>query len=797
MGSSPRKSNKKRWWFATIAAILAIGVTVALLLPFNLWRWATLDYDDMPASLRNAPLPLRTEVYAADGTPITTFFDQNRIDLPLEAISSNMIAAIIAAEDIRFLDHGAFDERAIFRAMVSNVKNGSISEGGSTLTQQYVKQALLYNADTDAERQAAIADTVDRKAWEVRYAMLLEDELSKAEILRRYLNISNFGNGAYGVGTAAKRYFNKDPKDLTVEESALLAAMVKSPTGYDPFNENTAKAAKERRDYVIGRMGDMNYLSDDQEKAAKKTPVTLDGTPAQQNCVGGDARFGFFCGYLVSWIRGNPEFGSNPDERIANLQKGGYRIYTSIDPTIQAAAQQAVDNAASADDPFAHGIVMVEPGSGKIRAMAINRNYSLEPNPDGGNAPNTTNPLLWSTKNSPGYQAGSTFKMFTAIAALTDGMPLSTTIDSPDRYQTRWPGSGAASCNGFYCPKNASPDMAGSHNMWTGFGRSVNTYFVQLEERVGPKAAVETAQKMGIQLLSPEDQRLAANADEEWGSFTLGTAQASPLDVANAYATVAARGKYHEPNPVERIVDRDGSTVALDVSPAEQVIDPEVADAATDMARCPVGDQSTGGECQGGTATSVHGALDRPVAGKTGTTDDNNAAWFAGFTPQLAAASFKVNPDSPNESVGETNSPIEIFKSAMSTALEGQEVQNFTAPPDNLTIGEQVRVPNLIGKSPGEAADLLRSADLSVATAPDTVFSQQPEGTVANSSPASGSSVPKGTTVILTLSAGPEPTPTPTPTPSPTPTPTPSPSYPTPSFSFPTPTRDRPWPRND
>lgn len=298
--------------------------------------------------------------------------------------------------------------------------------------------------------------------------------------------------------------------------------------------------------------------------------------------------------------------------------------------------------------------------------------------------------------------------------------------------------------------------------MWSGFGESVNTFFVQLEEEVGVKAAVEAAEKLGVTFRAGQDLDNKANPDG-WGSFTLGTAQVSPLDMANSYATLAARGKRCEPTPLLKITDSAGKELPYAQSTCSQVIPPEVADAANDAAKCPVGGTAAG-KCvnsqSGVTARDITGALKRQVAGKTGTTDNDNAAWFIGYTPNMAAAAFQTNPDEPNTTVGHTRNPQEVFKSTMAVALQGLPNENFTPPEAKRVQGEPETVPRVVGSELESAKRTIIRAGFTVNVSPDRVASDAPEGRVARTDPDGGESAPKGSPITIYLSNGEQPAPT-------------------------------------
>jgi len=649
---------------------------------------ASDSFEALPTELKAPVLPETSKLVAADGSLITTFFDQNRMPVAFKDIPPVLRQAIIAAEDARFEEHNGVDPQGVIRAFVANQNSGEVTQGASTLTQQYVRNVLRYSAKTRAEYRAATERTAARKIREMRYAIALEERLTKDEILERYLDIAYFGNGGYGAASASQAYFSRTPKQLTLAQAAMLAGMVKSPSAYNPIGRPPGPA-KDRRDYILQRMANLRLISQADADKAKKEALGLKPAKARGSCVTGVAAYGFYCGWFLDWWRSNPAFGPTPQIRERNLRTGGYQIRAAVDPRMQRAAQRAADSQTKRTSRFANGIVLIQPGTGQVKAMAITRTYSLKDNPGGQDYPNTVNPLLTGSTISPGYQAGSTFKMFTMVAALRKGMPLNTKIHAPYQYRTIYTSFGPASCGGKYCPKNAGQAMTGLHTMWSGFGESVNTYFIQLQQKATVLSAVRSAEDLGIVFRASKDRQNKRNLvkygpNSEWGSFTLGTAQVTPLDMANAYATVAARGRHCKPMPVVKIVDRTGKALAAGNPSCRQVIPRDVADAATDAARCPVGDPAVG-SCThpggGPTARSVGNEITRPIAGKTGTTDLNRSAWFVGFTPNLAGAAFYVDPDAPNtSSVPSSRVPITVFKQAMKNSLVYLPTMNFVRP---------------------------------------------------------------------------------------------------------------------
>lgn len=721
-----------RWAAPLVRAGLIVGIAVAVLIyPIvalgGLGAKAGADaFNSLPTELTTVRQAQTSTVYAADGvTPLTMFYEEYRKYVPISDVSPYMSQAIVSAEDSRFYKHHGVDPKGVARAFVANRQAGEVSQGGSTLTMQYVRDALRDSAQTPRQAIDATEQTPSRKIREMRYAIELEKKLTKQQILERYLNIAYFGHDAYGIYAASQIFFSKSPKDLTLSEAALLAGLVKAPTAFDPASTDTADALA-RRDWVLTRMQLLGYISPQAAEQAKQQPIKLRLTSPPNDCISVSHNdWGFFCDELRQWWMSQPAFGDNPQDRLENLRRGGWHIVSSLDPGIQATARQQVTAAEPVTSKFAHGLVMVEPGSGLIKAMAVNRVYSFDPTHNGpstaghgkGTYPNTVNMLLGGG-GSVGYQAGSTFKMFTMLAALEHGMPLSTEIYSPYTVLTNYLTSGGtANCGSKWCPSNASGAMTGWQSMWSGFGKSVNTYWVQMEERVGAANAVQMAERLGLTWHNPVDQRLSQpDSSNGWGPFTLGVAQTTPLEMANAYATVAADGVYCEPLPVRSISAPDGTAATMSVGKGKsvpvasprchQAVAPDVARAAADAARCTTGYKAVTGDCGGwSTASGVYPTVGRPVAGKTGTTDNTAAAWFIGITPQLAGAAFISDPDNPGDGVGDKNSqkPVQAVANTLKVGLASLPVRDFT-PPSGALVGKPRQLAGLPAAAPAQPA---------------------------------------------------------------------------------------------
>jgi membrane peptidoglycan carboxypeptidase len=730
------------------------------------------SFDKLPSALTVQQSPQITYVYASDGkTQIATFYDENRRDVPLTDVAKVMQQAMIAAEDTRFYEHHGVDIKGVARAFVANQSAGETSQGASTLTMQYVREAISYSATAPQEVVDATSDTPGRKIREMRYALALEKQLTKQQILERYLNIAPFGHSAFGVYAAAEVYFGKTPASLTLGEATLLAGLVKAPSAFDPLTPDGLKQALDRRNnYVLDNMVKLGYITDAQKQAAIKTPLTFPGHPTPNGCTSVvNNSWGHFCDYLYRWWLQQPAFGADTYERENRLKSGGYRIVTSLDLNDQAAAMKNILSQRKIGNSDALMLVGVEPGTGHIQLMAVNRTYSNDQTGNGantdpakrkagipGNYPKTAVPLL----SEGGYQFGSTFKMFTMLAALSKGMPLSTTINTTNPYVSKYiiDKDSPAACNGnHYCPVNASKSEAGVFNIWTAFGSSVNTFFVPLEEQAGALNAVNMAKNLGITFNGdPNDQNsdaYRARFGDEWGAFTLGVSATTPLQMANAYATVAADGTYCEPLPVLQIQDFNGNKLDAANPRCRPAIDPDIAHAAADAARCPVGDQSFFGECHGATASPTKGIVGKyPIMGKTGTTDkDRTAALIAGSKESMIAGII-ADPDNP---LGKSFSHTEVNYAVQHTlhdVMVGKPVINFTKPSDKTAYGVRVSVPGVKCQSVDDATAALKGAGFDVTVDATPVDSDCPPGTVAKTAPSGSAS--KGSIITIFVSNG-------------------------------------------
>ncbi|MDA2805826.1 penicillin-binding protein [Nocardiopsis suaedae] len=707
----------------------------------------------MPDAFDPSAMVQQSVLLDADGREFATVHDRRREAVRLDEVAPVMRAAVLAVEDRRFYEHSGLDLRAVFRAALATLEGRT--QGGSTITQQYVKNVLVEAAETPEEAARATETTLARKIRELRYALGVEAALPKDRILEGYLNISYFGNGAYGVQAAAQRYFGVDAADLSAAQAATLAGLVKGPSVYDPV-EHPEKAL-DRRATVLSGMADVGVLTEEDARRAADSPLGLDMTPLGGGCY--DSDHPYFCTYVLSWIENDPRFGEDAEERARWVRRAGLTIRTTLDPGAQRAAQRAVDRHVprGADAGKVAVQAMVEPGTGDVVAMAQNREFGFD-----GQDPEQTSinfAVDAGHGGGTGFQAGSVFKAYTVAAALEERMGVGTSFKAPDTLTVK----GQRTCSGKrlapWSVRNAGDSDAGRQDMVEGTKHSSNTYFAQLQKRVGLCDTVRMAERLGA-------KRADGAPFGQWNSFTLGDQEVAPLDVAGSYATLAARGVRCAPRPVAVITPPGGER--REVGPTcERVLERSTADAVNDVLRAPL--------TSGGTAQGL--SPGRPAAGKTGTTDGSAAAWFAGHTPDLASAVAVGDPRGgarhPLRGVsigGRYHSvvygatlPGPIWRDGLRGALEGTKERAFPDPrPSALRPGFGVgpssrpdsAVPDVRGRTFTEAEEALEDAGYRVREGGVRVPSDEEEGAVASTNPSAGTPLPEGAVVNVFRARG-------------------------------------------
>lgn len=601
--------------------VIALIVFVVMITGAGL-GFLTASIHTMP-SLKDEIRPAASsQIYDVNGKLINTIHSvENRVPVSINKIPKNLQNAFVAAEDARFYQHIGIDPRGILRAVWSNITDRGVSEGGSTITQQLAKNALL-----SQER------TLKRKIQEAILALQIERQYSKSEILELYLNQIYFGQGAYGVQSAAIVYFGKNVEDLTLPECAMLAGIPKSPNYYSPFNN--LKAATERQATVLDQMVKYNFIDSATGIQAANTKLKLASRSTQTDNKINTASY--FVDYVTQYLI--DKYGADA------IYKDGLKIYTTLDLDMQEAAEQAMQklpnvrtDSSGLQQPQG-ALVAIDPRTGYIKAMV------------GGRGNDQFNRAVLAER-----QPGSAFKPFVYLAALEGGMTPSTMIeDTPITF-------------GSWSPINYDAKFHGSVSLRTALEQSLNVPTVKIANQTGADKPLYYAQQMGISTLVLQGSTNDRNLAMSLGGLTRGV---TPLEIASAYGVLANQGVHVEPISVIKIVDRNGK-ILEQITPKEKaVVNERSAYILTDMLR---------GVITNGTGTAAD--IGRPAAGKTGTTSDYKDAWFVGFTPDLVASVW-IGYDSDENLNGITGGtlPATIWRTFMNKALTKIPARDFIRP---------------------------------------------------------------------------------------------------------------------
>ena len=697
--------------FAALLAVGAILPRVAAEVGGSVEASVVLPDDTEMPDLRE-----RSVVYAADGTLLSILHDEeDRRVVPLDALPDHVWQAVLTAEDRRFFEHEGYDVEGLARAALANLRARDITQGGSTLTQQLAKMNFL-----DA------AQTLDRKFTELLYAMALEKEHDKDELLERYLNQVYFGSGAYGVQAAAEEYFGVGAAELSPQESALLAGVIRAPSSTNPRRD--AEIAERRRDLVLAGMADEGYLTAQEASDLQATEVEVIEEGDQE------VKEPYVVEAAKQQFLADPTFGATFEERRERLFGGGLEIHTTIDPALQEMARDVVAERFGGDGPTA-GIASVDHTTGAVRAIYSGADFEAE-----------QFDLARQGRRSP----GSAFKTFAMIEALEQGYPPSLSLDGSSPVEIVYDGGDQT-----WEPTNYGGASYGTIDLGEATTRSVNTYYAQLMTLVGVEEVVERTELLGV-------DRQAAYRGEEFPSIVLGGLEGgvSPLEMASAYGAIANLGTHIDAHFIDRVIEDDEAIYEADPDERE-ALSPAVASASIDL----LTDVVSSGT---GTSASVDGWH---IAGKTGTTNDNTDAWFVGVSPVLSTAVWVGHPERqvsmPGATGGGTAAPV--WSAFMRQALAEFEPSDFPEADDadleSLYAGEEVEVPDVVGLTEAEATLTLAEARLGVEVV--NVASFAPAGVVAWQQPGGGSDHPIGTPVRLGVSTGQPPAPEPEPEPEP------------------------------
>ncbi len=625
---------------------LVLGLVSAVVVPVvaGLVVFAALLFLPLPASLPDARPgveALISRIYDINGNEIGVFrqFDTTKPVAPAD-VPEVLKKAVVAGEDRRFYSHSGVDVVGTLRALWADLRNQGVVQGGSTITQQYVK-----NAYVGSER------TLSRKVREAILAGQLDRQVDKEEILFRYLERIYLGEGAYGVGAAAETYFHKSVAELTLSEAALLAGLIPAPSRYEP--RGNPDLADERRVFILGAMLEEGMITEDEHADAVSQRVWL-SAPGAQPPAGAtvvhpreqaETAYPYFVDYLQRYLAGR--YGDDA------VYQQGLRIYTTLDPRMQTEAERSVaETLSGTDPPLEMSLVAVEPFTGFVKGLVGGRDFEAS----------RVNLALGPLGGGTGRQPGSAFKPFVLAEALEQGI-------TPNR---RYSGASPVRVAD-YTAENYGGTSYGQVDLRTATAKSINTVYVKLIEQVGVEETMELAKRMGITTADFDQARHGL-------AIALGALDVSPIDMASAFGVFAARGERAEPTPVVRLLDAGGRVLEDNAEPRRsRVLEEITADNVNQMLQAVLEPGGTAGD----------NGLDRPAAGKTGTAQDNGNAWFVGYTPTLSTSVWMGYSDAPRPlrnikgvkgGITGGSLPATTWESFMRAALADVPVTEFTEP---------------------------------------------------------------------------------------------------------------------
>ncbi|MCK6080337.1 transglycosylase domain-containing protein [Microbacterium sp. EYE_5] len=778
---------------STVAGLLVTAtVTPAIAVSGYAASSAIEMFDNMPSYLKIDKLMLPSTIYVKNtegkNVKLTEFYDQNRIPVTFDEVNPVVYDAFLSSEDKNFYSHGGIDLLGTVSALARNASSGS-NRGGSSITQQYVKNVLQQNCEAQAENSEQVTACYDestanegtegytRKLQEMRYAIQLEKEYSKNEILVGYLNIAHFGGSTYGIGAAARHYFDTTPAKLTIGQAAVIAGMVQSPntlridkkggtrTTADGTAVNGAEdgysLSKNRQVYVLDRMLQDGKITKEEHDAAVDAPLEPKITSRPQGCSEATGAGGaqFFCSYVTSIIRNDPAFGEDENDGISALRRGGLKIYTTLDAALQKAANEAISVVPDSVDYMDLGSagVQVEVGTGRILSMVQNRPWADDA--DGKTTTQVNYNVRGKNGGASGFSAGSTYKVFSLINWLQQGHSVNEIVNGrvgEKRVET---------CDGQYTDQPADnsqiPGHIGNFEGNSGYNGSVyrftkdslNSGFLAMAEKISICSTNRLAMDLGV--MRGDGKPLD---DQNVPYDVLGSGNVAPLDMAQVYAAIAGNGVLCEPKAIDRVVDQDGNDMPIPETTCERKMTEAVASTAAYALR---------GVMQGdGTGSGARTFDGVPIMGKTGIHQFEHT-WMDGASTKVATVVWVGNANATK--VGDRVKNIKLDEhwesgyrlSRIRNAIwpDMQRAANaryggdaFPEPDRELTKQTYVTLPSVIGLDTDAATDRLRNAGFSVSVG-DAVDATEAEGTIVEQSPGAGRVV-AGTNVTIRPSNG-------------------------------------------
>ena len=785
---------------STVAGVLVTAtVTPAIAVTGAAAKQAIDLFDSLPAYLEvNAPME-PWNIYAPSGeegqyTKLATFYDQNREPLTFEELSPVVIDAILSSEDKLFYEHSGVNLGATAKALIDNLR-GTSTRGASTISQQFVKNVKIQECEQELDPemdgylqaaqdcwwQYAVGsgnEGVQRKLQEMRWALQIEKDYSKNDILLGYLNVAHFGGQVYGIEAASKYYFGKSSRDLSIDEAAVLAGIVQEPNRFRIDNKSLAEgndadngfpATTERRNYVIRQMLLNGKITQEQYDEAIATPITPNITPVTPGCnLAGEN--GYFCRYVKAAVESHPALGATEEERKENLRLGGIDIYTTLDPRVQGAGLQAMAERAPAardDMNFGAAAVTLESSTGRILAMV--QNTTFDESAAAVDDPTKTSLVYAADRDhggSSGFAVGSTYKLFTLIDWLEKGRSINEVIDGKRRVFTSYTCNGESRSNRDliqnYGDGAGGPGFVGNITRFTA--SSLNTGYLAMATQLDICEINAVASRMGANYATgePATTLISGSTKQENNAVlfdVLGSKNIAPLDMAAAYATVANQGVYCTPNAIDRIVGRDGEEIPLPEPDCKRVISPEVAATAASALSSVM--------TSGGTGTRANTGDGIPLIGKTGTNEGYSTMMITSSTATTTATwvgnvqMWKYGEDrwdwvslTRKYHNGTQLSDLRYFinRDIQRAANAVYGGSRFPQPDRHLTRVVYTDLPEVVGQTIEEATKILTDAGFEVRVG-DPVDSDLATNRVAAQDPAAGK-VAGGTTVTISPSNG-------------------------------------------